>query len=273
VSSGRDRVDERFARAIVEQVTGAKVVRTDDRNAPPGTVDGRLDYPGGRTAALEISTLGLPSQFELEARIGRLAGRLPMPGRWKWVLSVTNPDELPRLKAIYERAILACEAYRVVQVGELPRSVIDGDPDLGWLQDESTCRLFGIRLPEGAQDTSGYVDLGYYPATSGWLTGPDCIVAELNAALAVEPLSKRVAKLLSAAEDERHLFLRVASSGLAEPAFVRLILLSTTDEGVDPIRGEPDLPDPITDLWLVTGWGRRLIRWTLGRGWQYPAVR
>lgn len=270
MSSGADRRDERFARAVVERVTGAKVTRTDHRRAPAGTVDGRLDYPDGRTGALEISTLGLPSEFELEARIKRLDGRLPMPGRWKWMVNVADPKELPRIQEIYAKAVRTCEAHDVTSIEELPATALGRDPDLVWLRDESTTRLFGIRLPEGAQDSSGYVDLGYRPVIAGWRSGPDQIVAGVNAALAIDPLAKRVAKLVRAEGDERHLFLRVTFSGLDEAALARLILHSVAPEEVDAIHGEPDLPAGIGHLWLLTGWGQQVTRWRRDAGWDHP---
>jgi hypothetical protein len=270
MSSGADRRDEQFARAVVGQVTGATVTRTDHKNAPAGTVDGRLDYLDGRTGALEISTLGLPSEFELEARIRNLDSRLPMPGRWKWVVKVADPNELPRILAIYASAILTCEAHGVVRVDDLPGSVVSADPDLEWLWAESTSSLFGIKLPDGAQDSSGYIDLSYQPVIAAWHSGPDQVVAGVNTALTVDPLARRVAKLVRAGGDERHLFLRVTFSGLEESALVRLIQHSMSLEDAEPLQGDPDLPEAIDYLWLLTGWGQRVTRWTRGEGWDHP---
>ena len=270
MSSGAEKPDELIARVVVQQVTGAKVTRTDVPHAPAGTVDARLTYPGGRTGALEISTLGRLSQFKLEARINGLDGRLPMPGRWKWLISMSEPRELPRIKAIYAKTILACEERDVVAVRDLPVAVVKADADLTWLRYKSTSEFFGIRLPPGAQDTSGHVDLVYRPVMAGWQSAPDQIVAGLNAALATNPLAKRVAKLAGADGDERHLFLRVAFSGLDEPAFVRLLQHSVAPEDVEALSGDPDLPAEIDHLWLLTGWGQRVTRWRRATGWDHP---
>ena len=273
MSSGADRRDEQFARAIVGKVTGATVTRTDHKDAPAGTVDARIDYPDGTTGALEISTLGLPSEFDLEARIKKLDGKLPMPGRWKWVIKVANPRELRRILRVYANAIVTCEAHEVSSIDELPSSVVEADPDLEWLWTESTSSLFGIKLPEGAQDVSGYVDLSYHPVIAGWHTGPDPVVAGVNAALVSEPLSRRVAKLERADGDERHLFLRVTFSGLEESALARLILQSISSEHTEPLTGDPDLPETVDHLWLLTGWGQRVTRWTRGIGWDHPTFK
>lgn len=270
MSSGADRPNERFARAVVSHVTGARVTRTDHRHAPAGTVDARLQLPNGRVGALEISTLGLPGEFELDARIRRLDGRLPMPGRWKWLVKVADPGELPRIQAIYAKAIVTCEAHGVTRVDELPADMVESDTDLWWLSTESTSTLFGIRLPDGAHDTSGYVDLSYQPVIAAWRSAPDQIVASVNTALAVEPLAKRVAKLLAADGNERHLFLHVTYSGLEESALVRLIEHAVGLADAEPLQGDPALPDGISHLWLLTGWGQRVTRWTRGVGWDHP---
>lgn len=271
MSSGADRPDEQFARAVVSQVTGATVTRTDHRHAPAGTVDARLQLPDGRVGVLEISTLGLPGEFELDARIRQLDGRLPMPGRWKWLVKVADPGELPRIQAIYAKVILTCEANGVTRIDELPTDMVDADPDLSWLSMESTSTLFGIRLPDGAHDTSGYVELSYQPVIAAWRSAPDQIVSGVNAALTVEPLAKRVAKLLAADGDERHLFLRVTYSGLEESALVRLIEHAVGVADAEPLVGDPALPDGISHLWLLTGWGERVTRWTRSVGWEHPA--
>lgn len=270
MSSGIDKVEEKFARAVVGQVMGANVSRADDRHAPAGTVDGRLEYSSGRVGALEISTLGLPHEFEAAMRIEKLGGRPPMPGRWKWVITITNPDDIRRILRIYEKVISVCEEHDAVRIEELPASVVGGDRDLTWLWEKSSSSFFGIELPAGAQDLSGYIDLRYRPAVVGWLSGPDQIVVGVNAALAVDPLAKRVAKLARAAGDERHLFLRVASSGLEETAFVRLMQHSMAPSDAGLLEGEPDLPEGIDYLWLLTGWGQRVSRWTRGVGWDHP---
>jgi hypothetical protein len=257
---------------VVEQVTGAEVTRTDDSRAPAGSVDARLKYPDGRIGALEFSTLGLPSEFELEARIKRLDGRLPMPGRWKWVVALSDPNELPRIQATYAKAILACEAHGIADLQELPQAEVSRDPDLIWLRAISTSRLFGIKLPADAQDASRYVDLTYRPVIAGWQSAPGQIVAGLNAALAVDPLARRVDKLARADGDERHLFLRVTFSGLDGSAMVRLVQHSIAPDDVEPIHGEPDLPMGIDHLWLLTGWGQRVTRWRREAGWDHPRL-
>jgi hypothetical protein len=219
---------------------------------------------------LEISTLGLPREFELVARIRRLDGRLPMPGRWKWIVKVAEPGELARIQAVYAKVIMACEAHGVTRVDDLPADTVDADDDLSWLSTESTSTLFGIRLPDGAQDRSGYIDLSFQPVIAAWRSGPDQIVKAVSAALVEGPLAKRVAKLLATEGAERHLFLRVSYSGLPEPALIRLIEHATSLTDAVPLEGDPALPHGISHLWLLTGWGRRVTRWTRGAGWDHP---
>jgi hypothetical protein len=81
-----------------------------------------------------------------------------------------------------------------------------------------------------------------------------------------DPLAKRIAKLVRAGGDERHLFLRVTFSGLEESALVRLMQYSMVLRDTDPMQGEPDLREKIGHLWLLTGWGQRVSWWTRGEG-------
>lgn len=278
MSSGADRSEEQVARAVVGQLTGAVVVRTDDRGAPAGTVDAQLEYSDGRTGALEISTLGLADEFAAESRIEKLGGQLPMPGRWKWVVRVSDPRELKRMQAIYASVILTCEAHNVASIGGLPREVVDADKDLQWLSTRSSSDLFGIQIPEGAQDTSGFIDLVYRPIGTYGSPGPDQILSTVNASLARKPLARRVTKLAKAEAEERHLFLHVAVSGLDEYSYARLMLHAATlqdvrPQAILPLRGDPDLPEPISHLWLYTGWFNTVSRWTRGQGWDHLQVQ
>jgi hypothetical protein len=274
MSSGADRHEEQVARKIMSEMTGARVSLTDHPGAPDGTVDARLDYSDGRMGALEISRLGLTSEYAAEVRIRALDGRLPMPGRWKWIVSIADARELERVRQIYAKAVLNCEAHNVATISELPAAIIEADRDLAWLSTRSTSRLFGIQLPEGAQDTSGFVDLNYQPTElDRRFSGPDEIVSEVNAALAEKTLAKRVAKLLRADGDERHLFLHVAVSGLDEYSYARLIASANTLAHFVPLSGDPDLPEPISHLWLHIGCFDRLSRWTRDQGWDHPQQR
>ncbi|WP_454852420.1 hypothetical protein [Promicromonospora soli] len=273
MSSGVDRPEEQLARAIMGEVTGAHVILTDDSHAPAGTVDARLDYPDGRTGALEISRLVFESELEAESRIAALGGRLQMPGRWKWVVSISHARELARIQKVYAKAVLTCGSHNVASPSELPTAVVEADRDLEWLSTRSTSRLCGIQLPEGAQDMSGFIDLNYQPADPyrGY-PGPDGIVSELNAALGGNTLARRVTKLLRADGDERHLFLHVAVSGLDEYSYARLIANASVPQSVVPLSGDPDLPEPISHFWLYTGWFNRVSRWTRGQGWDHPQL-
>jgi hypothetical protein len=271
VSSGVDRPEEQFARTVVGNVTGAVVVRTDHRHASARTVDARLQYPDGRTGALEISTLGLAAEFAAGKRIAAIDGRLPMPGRWKWIVRASDPWELTRIRALYAKAVLICEAHNVTSVDDLPPAVVGGDADLTWLSTKSPSRLSGIRLPDGAQDQSDFIDLIYQPAETERHSGPDQIVSEVNAALAKETLAKRVAKLTQAEGDQRHLFLRVAESGLEEYSYARLTMCAIAPQHVAPLQGEPDLPGTVSHLWLHAGFGQHVTRWTRDQGWDHPS--
>lgn len=259
-----------MARAVVAEVTGATVVRTDTHDSPPGTVDGWLTYPDGRGGALEVSTLTTSDEFELEGRIRRRGGQLPAPGNWKWVISLRDHRELARIESIYWKAIVLCEEHRVQTPDRLPFDVIDADDDLTWLWSESTTGFFGVMVPEGARDTSRTTDLSTGVMVSSWEDAALSLADTITGALAVDPLAKRVTKLLRADADERHLFLRVTASGISESNFYNLLQHAIWPDESRPILGDPVAPEGISHLWLLTGWGQKVTRWTRGKGWDHP---
>ncbi len=197
-----------------------------------------------------------------------------MPGHWKWIVSISDPRELTRILEVYTQAVLTCEAHNAASISDLPAAVIEADRELTWLATQSTSQLYGIQLPEGAQDISGFIDLNYQPAEPyRRYPGPDAIISEVNAALGGKTLARRVTKLLKADGDERHLFLHVSVSGLDEYSHARLVLSASAPQEVVPRSGDPELPEPISHLWLYTGWFNRVSRWTRGQGWDHPQLR
>lgn len=124
MNSGADRRDERLARAVIERVTRPKL---------PAPIIGVLRR--GRWTAYSITKMAGPvlwrsapwgsrPSFDLEARIKRLNGRLPMPGRWKWVVDVAHPKEPPRVQGIYPKAVRAREAHEVTDIEDLPATTL-----------------------------------------------------------------------------------------------------------------------------------------------------
>ena len=273
MSSGAETVVEKMARTIVAEVTGAKVVRSDHPKAPAGSVDGQLIYTDGRFGALEVSTLGTQTEFELEGRLNRRGGHLPAPGDWKWIISLRDPSELDRIESIYSKVVLACEKHRVRGPEFLPSDLVLEDPDLTWLCVESTSEFFGVVIPVGAKDKSGTVNIGAFIAISSWASSELGLSAKLSQALTTDPLAKRTAKLIRVNVDERHLFLRVTPNGIAQSDFYNLVQHSVWPSEGREIVDSPRVPEGIDHIWLFTGWGQRVTRWRRGAGWDHPSFK
>lgn len=270
MSGGNDRDDEARARQIVARVTGAQVSATDVRGAPPRTVDARLDYDDGRTGWMEVTSLGEEWEYRLAARLAQDNNRWPMPGRWAWVITFEHPRELRRIRRIYEKVILLCEAHTVGTIGQLPAALLDDDEDLEWLYVESSTRFFGVVLPPGARDESGFITVNMEASVSNWGRGRGAVVESLNAALEKELLASHLEKLQASDGDERHLFLHVTQGGLGEGAYYELIHHELGQPESKPLEDPPILPTEVTHLWMRTGWGKRVTRWSRDSGWDHP---
>ncbi|GAA4406383.1 hypothetical protein GCM10023168_21140 [Fodinibacter luteus] len=261
------RQDERFAAVLLERATGG-AARAHDIGIRQGAHDLDLVLPGGRTAAVEVTTHAGTQARRSSALLGRERYTWPNPGRWWWTAEVVG-SELARVRAAYERTITLCEAHDVTSPSALPAEVLESDPELGWLAHESASRLHGHpaafehdgRRPRGITVTSNHAagqidaDLSLLPRA----------VSDL---LTVAHVARRATKVVAArGVDERHLFIGVGEGGL--PDAVYLPLTGPVESLPD---ADPDVPEGLGTVWLTTAWrGSPLVGWHRGRGWRaYP---
>jgi len=270
MSGGHDRDDEARARQIVAHVTGARVYATDLHGAPPRTLDARLEYDDGRTGWMEVTSVGHEWEYRLAAQLAHDNNRWPMPGRWAWIITFEHPRELRRIRRIYDKVVLLCEAHDVGTIDRLPEYLVDEDPDLEWLFTDSSTQFFGVVLPPGARDESGFIRVNMASNVSSWGRGRGAIVESLNIALQQPLLATHIDKLKVADGDERHLFLHVTQEGLGEGAYYELIHHELGEPESLPPTHPPALPDEVTHLWMFTGWGKRVTSWTRDTGWTHP---
>ncbi|HEU5242511.1 MAG TPA: hypothetical protein VFU25_10870 [Ornithinibacter sp.] len=262
------RADEHTAAVLVEHATGA-TARAHDVGARQGVHDIDLAYPDGRTAALEVTTHAGSGVRHAPALLGRDRTTWPNPGRWSWTVGIGNPRDIPRLRALYQRAITACEAHEVTTVGGLPDDVLARDPELRWVVSTSTSTVVG--RPEASRNVrahGGVVVLPVHEAAraDADLVGLPCAVTEL---LTVPHVARRAAKVAAVSRvDERHLFVGIGDGGL--PAGLYLALARP----VDAVPTDaPEVPEGLSHVWLTTAWsGAPLLGWVRGSGWQSHAV-
>ena len=136
------RSDERAAALLVEQATGA-TARAHDVAGRQAAYDVDLLHADGRTGALEVTTHAGPARRDRDALLARDLTSWPNPGRWWWALDLADPDELPRLRAAYGRAIEMCEAHGLASPAALPATAKAADPEVAWLADSARSRLVG----------------------------------------------------------------------------------------------------------------------------------
>jgi hypothetical protein len=165
---------------------------------------------------------------------------------------------LTRLKQVYAKIILSCEAQNVAYSERIGRDP-NADPDLQWLVQSSTCNVVGH--PElGPEKGAHVVSLGDGGAVDDTLSG---IAGALTAAFDADPsIGKHFDKLENTQADERHFFIMLYTGVLPFPIFSVLMFN-------DPLPQEsPDLSDHISHLWLAPNYFRRVLLWSRADGWQ-----
>lgn len=258
--SNSDR-NEFQAAQFVAAVTGAAAEPWDikgRRNA----VDAMLHYPGGRRAALEVTSFAAEGAHQLDSLIGRTGYRWPVSGKWDWSALITGPSDYARLRKHYTDITQLCENHRVMRPAQLPREVIESDPELLWLVDESTSELIGI--PDDPSDGPDYTPRFSVIATwemarsfDGELIG---LADALGDTLATPTMISHIAKLARADADERHLFVILHQNGLPPAVTAALIMGDALPHEI------PQLPRGVSHLWLAAPFARVLV--LTDNGWQ-----
>ena len=105
--------EEQTACLIAERALGATATAYDV-DGRQGAVEAFLDYPDGRRGAFEVTQLATDrgASLQLESLLGRDGHGWPLPGKWWWTIKIDHPRDLPRLRNIYAKIILACESRR-----------------------------------------------------------------------------------------------------------------------------------------------------------------
>lgn len=247
---------ERAAFSIVESICGVTV---DEWDVPgrSGVVDGRLSYPDGRSAALEVMALAGERALHLASKIDG-EPVLPAPGVWSWLLQPSTIAEYEWISTRYADLILLCEAHGAPRPADLPMEVRHANPDVSAFV-RTRINLVGSPLLAAGESPvvrmvapgmSGTVDLS--------LRG---LHSELAAAYQTDVFERHLAKLGRDSADEKHLFIPVhytAFSFAVADGLMRGTLLPSDD---------PPADSRLTHLWLASHFGRILL-WDAAGGWQ-----
>ena len=257
--------DEKVAAVLAERATGARA-RAHDIDGRQGAYDVDLAFPDGRRAALEVTTHAAPGIRRSGVLLGRERSAWPNPGRWAWGIVLATPDDIPRLRAVYGRAITACESLGVASPTDLPAELLAADPEIDWLATRSRSSLVGSppvasangpparrvtitpRVPEA--DVDSHLE-----------SLPDAV----SALLLVPHVARRAAKVAAVGDvDERHLLVGIGRGGLPDPLYRALAgpfqALPTRDPEVAEAR--------LSHVWLTSDWsGSPLLCWDRAHGW------
>jgi hypothetical protein len=257
--------DEAVAALLVERATGARA-RAHDIGGRQGAYDVDLRYPGGRRAALEVTTHARPGIRHRGVLLGRSRSAWPNPGQRGWSIVLGAPDDIPRLRAVYGRAITTCEALGADDPASLPDDVLGSDPELRWLAGQSGSSLVATPTAD-LHGTARPTRVTVTPRPPGTEVdrGLESLPDAVSRLLLVPHVARRVAKVAGVAGvDERHLLVGIGEGGLPDAVYRALSGPVTSLPREDPAVEEPRL----SHLWLTTDWsGSPLVCWDRAHGW------
>ena len=204
---------EREAVLIAEQSLGA-AAKVSDGQHRQGGVDAILTLPDGRKAAFEVTNLAAKGALHTASLLARDNHKWPLPGKWFWDIHVDSPTDLQRLKKIYQKVILICEAAGVADPGRLGWDP-SADTDLQWLVQKSKSSMFGY--PEHLATDMQKPGAMVVPAARGGVVDDSLsgFAADLGEAFKSPHIQRHFRKLEQTEADERHLFIALHDSALS----------------------------------------------------------
>jgi hypothetical protein len=246
----QDRYDEKLAFAVVAKLL-ATTVEPYDRCGRQAAVDAILHYPDGRTAALEVSSIGSDTEDPILNFLGNRGSSRSIPGvSGKWLVELPRNFHPANIRKI-EEGLRTCEMRGVQRLTEL----VGWEPLLdallkqgvrGHIIDATGSRAYFVLSPIGGASDAGLTSL------------PE----ELDTALRTSTMHSKIVKLAATGLDERHLFLMIRSAAFSYPVFDALAW-----DGQLP-AGTPTLPGGLSQVWLLPGVRTGgVVRAISGHGW------
>lgn len=248
---------EREACLIAERTLGA-VAEAWDVGGRQRAVDAMLTLPDGRRAAFEVTNLAAKGALYTASILARDNHTWPHDGRWFWTINVGSAEDLERIRKVYDKIILLCEAANEPcpenSIGWDPAA----DPDLRWLVQSSKSSMWGA--PDTPAEGRGAMVV---PAAGGGSVDESLsgFATALGKAFQTRHIEPHFRKLAEADADERHLFVALHDSVLP------FSLTSGLTFGKMLPPESPPVPDFITHLWLAPAYSRRILLWSSTKGW------
>lgn len=248
----RVRASEIALEATLSGVLGESIQHVDD-GSRPRMHDADIMYRDGRIAALEITTVADPQALEMAS----FPHALELPdSAFCWdvrypVRRVLRKD----IETYIPPLVKWLELLGLERADEMP-GFLRVTPEWRWIE-RSGVRL--MRYPGTSKPGRAYVlPEGIGGTVDEHLRG----LADWIESIQSERVwTDDVSKLVDSERDELHLFLRLHDSAIPFSIFSGLW---------DPEEIESRSPvnmSPLTDLWLFTGYGTTLTRWSSGSGW------
>lgn len=251
---------EEWARRIVEKELKRTVVINDDGSAP-----GMYDLRAGPADAPEVAIecVGAVDQTYTETwNVGPARGPLQLAIGGDWTVEITPAARVKAVRQRIEQLLQELEARGIYNVNV--------DYELEWHNPVLFGRLNSLNITHAScyrQEGTGRVYLTM-PGIGGAVDEHGSAVPEWVGEFLRDATRQDVlSKLQRSGAAQQHAFLIVTFTGAPWPV---VSYLSGSLEHL-PIRA-PDLPPPVTGVWVVSGMGHKGLRWD-GNSWQSFAAR
>ncbi len=251
------RVEEEWARSIIEPAVGSSLVERDCQGGADQVHDYDFTTLAGERAAVEVTsaTLG-PAQA-----VANLPGLKDVNDArlaFAWIVFVLPDAPRNRLRTGIPDLLVDAEQAGVGSFSPEAMSVTDPLRQRAVELRVGSASSIGEGLPPGSISVGHLV-----PNVARGPTGPDAIPVWLDEFLHHPTQQDNLKKLWNSDAHERHLFLIVRMNTTAPPGVAISLMNPQQLPTVDP-----DLPDEITHVWTVSEWPAEWgIRWSPRERW------
>lgn len=253
----QERLEERSAFAVVGGVLSA-TIEPYDIGGRQGAVDAILHYLDGRTAALEVSSIGPDDEATIINYLGNRGHCKSIAGvNRRWLIQVPRDFHPADMRKI-DMVLPWCEASGVEHLSELAGEGHEVDDLL-----RQGVRANTVTTAVGRADPARSRVYFVLPAMGGFSgRGMASLPDELDETLRTPKIQSKIRKLAATGLKERHLLLIVRPSAFSWPVYEGLAF-----GGPLPTEA-PLLRNDLSQVWLLSGLqAGGVVRGISGRGW------